>query len=128
MQDYHQLEIWQRAMSYAVQVYVFAAQLPAEERFCLAAQLRRAATSVPLNVAEGSGCATNGEFGRFLTYAYRSLKEIITGLELCLRPYPTLPAQPIANLIDEGNQISRMTRRFMQRLEKPQDSKLKTPN
>ena len=82
MQDYHQLEIWQRAMSYAVQVYVFAAQLPTEERYCLAAQLRRAATSVPLNVAEGSGCATNGEFGRFLTYAYRSLSHGLATLGL----------------------------------------------
>jgi four helix bundle protein len=54
-----------------------------EERFNLADQLRRAAVSVPLNIAEGAGSAGNAEFGRFLSYAYRSLKETITALELC---------------------------------------------
>jgi four helix bundle protein len=116
MQDHHQLDIWQRAMTYTVQIYEFSAQLPDTERYNLTAQLRKAATSVPLNVAEGSGCTTNGEFGRFLGYAYRSLKEAITALELCQRLYPSLPAQPITGLIDEGNQISRMTHTLMQRL------------
>jgi four helix bundle protein len=64
MQDYHQLEIWQRAMAYAVELYQFCAQLPGDERYNLTVQLRKAATSVPLNIAEGSGCASNGEFAR----------------------------------------------------------------
>jgi len=93
MQDYHQLDIWQRAMVYVA-----------------------AATSVPLNIAEGSGCPTNGEFARFLSYAYRSLKEVVTCLELSQRLYPALSAQPFDALIDEGNQISRMTRRLIERL------------
>ena len=99
-----------------MQIYAFTAQLPPGERYCLAAQLRKAATSVPLNVAEGTGCTTGVEFGRFLSYAYRSLKEVLTALELCQRLYPTLQVHPVGDLIDEGNQISRMIRRFMQRL------------
>ena len=47
MQDYHQLEIWQRAMDYAVRVYEFTAQLPADERYNLVSQLRRAARRCP---------------------------------------------------------------------------------
>ena len=116
MQDYHELEIWQRAMAYVAALYRFSAQLPEAELYNLTAQLRRAATSVPLNIAEGSGCATKGEFARFLGYAYRSLKEVVTCLELCQRLYPALPVQPVNVLIDEGNQISRMIRSFMQRL------------
>jgi four helix bundle protein len=116
MRDYHQLDIWKRAMAYAVQIYAFTAQLPQDERYCLSAQLRKAATSIPLNVAEGTGCTTDVEFGRFLTYAYRSLKEVVTGLELCQRLYPTLQVNLVGDLIDEGNQISRMMRRFIQRL------------
>lgn len=116
MQDYHQLDIWQRAMSYTVQIYEFSAHLPDAERYNLTAQLRKAATSVPLNIAEGTGCTTDNEFARFLGYAYRSLKEVVTGLELCQRLYPALPAQPVTALIDEGNQISRMTHSLMQRL------------
>ena len=75
MQDYHKLEIWRRAMDYAVQIYEFASHLPAEERFNLASQFRRAAVSVPLNIAEGCGCSTDAEFARFVGYGYRSLKE-----------------------------------------------------
>ena len=119
MQDYHQLDIWQRAMTYVVQIYEFSAQLPQDERFNLTAQLRKAATSVPLNIAEGSGCATNGEFARFLSYAYRSLKEVVTCLELCQRLHPSLSAQSVTGLINEGNQISRMTHSFMHRIGAP---------
>jgi four helix bundle protein len=116
MQDYHQLEIWQRAMTYTVDLYRFSAHLPDSERYNLTAQLRKAATSVPLNIAEGAGCGSGGEFIRFLGYAYRSLKEVVTCLELCQRLYPELPSQHLATLIDEGDQISRMTRSLMQRL------------
>jgi four helix bundle protein len=116
MQDYHQLEIWQRAMTYVVQLYRWSADLPDSERYNLTAQVRKAATSVPLNIAEGSGCTSDGDFARFLGYAYRSLKEVVTALELCHRLYPALPSDSVTMLIDEGNQIARMTRSLMQRL------------
>ena len=116
MQDYHQLDIWNRAMDYAVSVYEFAASLPIEEKYNLASQLRRAATSTPLNIAEGCGAASNTEFGRFLSYAYRSLKEVITALELCQRLYPSLRRDPAQTLIDEGNQIAKMTYKLMQKV------------
>jgi four helix bundle protein len=129
MQDCHQLEIWQRAMAYATEIYRFSAQLPDGERYNLTAQLRKAVTSVPLNIAEGAGCTTNGEFSRFLGYAYRSLKEVITCLELCERLYSALPVPPVGTLVDEGNQICRMTHSLIQRLntQRP-NSKLITQN
>lgn len=116
MQDYHRLEIWQRAMAYVAEIYRFAGTLPDAERFNLTAQLRKAAVSVPLNIAEGSGCLTGGDFARFLNYAYRSLKEVETCLELVERLYPELPRETIQGLIDEGAEIARMTHTFIQRL------------
>ena len=116
MQDYHRLEIWERGMNYAVEIYRLAAKLPVAERYNLASQITRAATSVPLNIAEGCGCTTKVEFARFLSIAYRSLKEIVTCLELTERLYPDLAPKEIPVLIDEGDQISRMTRTFIQRL------------
>src|ERR1041384_4111221 len=98
MQDYHQLDIWNRAMDYAVAVYEFAASLPEQEKYNLASQLRRAATSAPLNIAEGCGATTNTEFGRFLGYAYRSLKEVVTALELSARLYPVHPGDRMKSL------------------------------
>ena len=116
MQDYHQLDIWKRAMDYAVVVYELAATLPPEEKYNLASQLRRAVTSAPLNIAEGCGVASNAEFARFLSYAYSSLKEVVTALELCERLYPLL-RERTASLIDEGTQISRMTYNLMQKVD-----------
>jgi four helix bundle protein len=120
MQDYHQLDIWNRAMDYAVSVYKLAAALPAEEKYNLGNQLRKAVISVPLNIAEGCGSASNPEFGRFLSYAYRSLKEVVTALELCARLFSSLPRDATQPLIDEGNQISRMTYNLMRKLN-PED-------
>ena len=120
MQDYHQLDIWNRAMDYAAAVYRFAARLPEQEKYNLASQLRRAVTSAPLNIAEGCGAASNTEFGRFLGYAYRSLKEVVTALELCERLYPSLPPDRMQSLVVEGNQISRMTYALMQKVD-PED-------
>lgn len=47
---------------------------------------------------------------------HRSLKEVVTGLELCQRLYPALPLEPTGALIDEGNRIARMTRTLIDRL------------
>ena len=117
MQDYHQLDIWNRSMDYAVVIYEFAANFPVAEKYNLASQLRRAVTSVPLNIAEGCGSTSNAEFSRFLGYAYRSLKEVVTALELCQRLYPTLSQDRLPSFINEGNQISRMTYNLMQKLD-----------
>src|SRR5438552_14114273 len=117
MQDYHQLDIWNRSMNYAVSVYELAATLPQEEKYNLGNQLRKAVTSAPLNIAEGCGSAGNMEFGRFLSYAYRSLKEVVTALELCERLYPLLPQPRMKSLMDEGNQISKMTYVLMQKID-----------
>jgi four helix bundle protein len=122
MQDYHQLDIWKRAMDYAVAIYKFVTSLPEQEKYNLASQLRRAVTSGPLNIAEGCGSASNAEFSRFLGYAYRSMKEVVTALELCARLYPSLPSDRIEALIDEGNRISRMTYALMQRIDSGESS------
>jgi four helix bundle protein len=106
-------------MDHTVAIYEFLAHLPAVERHNLADQLRRAATSVPLNIAEACGSTTNREFGVFLGYAYRSLQETITGLELCQRLYAPTLAERIASLVDDGNQISRMIRALMRKASTP---------
>ncbi len=118
MQDYHQLDVWQRSMDYAVAINGFVKELPESERYNLVSQLQRAATSVPLNIAEGAGSSARAEFARFLGYAYRSLKEVITCLELCGRIHAAQPCTRQApGLIEEGSQIARMTRSLIQRLE-----------
>lgn len=116
MRDYHDLAIWNRAMDFTAGVYRFTAGLPGAERFNLCSQLRRAATSVPLNIAEGSGAASDPEFARFVGYAYRSLKEVLSGLELCARLHPSSRTTALTTLVDEGTQLARMLHTFRARL------------
>jgi len=80
MQDYHHLDVWQRAMDYTVNLYRFSAQLPVTERYNPSTQLRRAATSVPAISLKAPAAPPTGEFARFLGYSYRSLKEVVTCL------------------------------------------------
>ena len=72
-------------MDLAVDIYQVTRSLPSEERYGLAAQLNRAAVSVPSNIAEGAGRETNREKRRFLIDARGSLNEVSTQLELCRR-------------------------------------------
>jgi four helix bundle protein len=72
-----------------------------------------------LNMAEGCGSASNAEFARFLSYAYRSVKEVVTALELCERLFPSLSRDRTKALIDEGSQISRMTYNLMRKIDPP---------
>ena len=79
--DFRELKVWQHAMDLAEEVYRFTATLPAEEKFGLVSQIRRAAVSVPSNIAEGNSRATRGEYLQFLGIARGSLAELQTQLQ-----------------------------------------------
>jgi four helix bundle protein len=83
--DYRDLVLWQRAMELATEVHRVTLKLPRHEMFGMSAQLRRAAVSVPSNVAEGSGRRTTREFIAFLHIARGSLSELKTQLDLARR-------------------------------------------
>lgn len=74
---FEKLEVWQMALEYVDYVYVLADQLPRSEDFNLKSQITRAATSVALNIAEGSTGQTDVEQARFLGIALRSLVETV---------------------------------------------------
>ena len=81
---YRQLFVWQKAKALAVQVYRSTEQFPRNETYGLTSQLRRAAVSVPSNIAEGQGRLTSGEFSHFLGQARGSLLEMETQLDIAL--------------------------------------------
>ena len=80
--DYRDLVLWQRAMELAAEVHRTTLNLPKHEMFGMSAQLRRAAVSIPSNIAEGSGRRTTREFIAFLHIARGSLSELRTQLVL----------------------------------------------
>src|SRR5579863_9769822 len=79
---YRDLEVWQAAMELAVQVYRLTAMFPKEERYGLTSQIRRAAVSVPSNIAEGKGRSSDKELIQFLCHSRGSLFEIETQLAI----------------------------------------------
>jgi four helix bundle protein len=80
-----ELVAWQRAMDLVDSVYKLTKRWPREEVFGLTNQVRRAAVSVPSNIAEGHGRKQDGDFGRFLSIAYGSLMEVKTQLLIAVR-------------------------------------------
>ncbi|HAP69180.1 MAG TPA: four helix bundle protein [Flavobacteriales bacterium] len=65
-------------------IYIFASELPSDEKFNVISQLKRASVSIPLNIAEGVGRNTDKEFRHFLHIARGSLSEVNTILDLCV--------------------------------------------
>ena len=76
------LEVWQLARKLVADIYAISAAFPTSEQFGLTSQLRRAAVSVPCNIAEGWGRDADGDFARFLRIARGSLNEVETLLIL----------------------------------------------
>ena len=79
---FRDLEVWKAAMELTVQVYRLTARFPKEERYGLTSQMRRAAVSVPSNIAEGKGRASDKELIQFLCHSRGSLFEIETQLAI----------------------------------------------
>ena len=82
---FESLDVWQRALEYIDITYAIAEQLPQSEQFNLRSQLTRAATSVALNVAEGSTTQSDAEQARFLAISIRSLIETVACLKIIER-------------------------------------------
>jgi len=79
------LIVWQKAMDLAEVIYVLTKNFPKEETYEITSQMRRAAISIPSNIAEGSGRKTMKDYKQFLAIAYGSALELETQFLLCKR-------------------------------------------
>lgn len=84
IESYRDLDAWKLSMRAVRSIYVLTRAFPADERFGLTSQLRRAAVSVPSNIAEGWGRQSTPEYARFLRVARGSLYEVETQLLIAL--------------------------------------------
>ena len=108
------LVVWQRAMELVKQVYVLSKKFPADERYALTDQLRRAVVSIPSNIAEGSGRSSNADYAHFLSIARGSLYETMTQLRIAidLGYIPEL-SEDINSKIDEvGRMLGAMLKKY----------------
>ena len=115
IRDYKDLVVWQKGMQLASQVYQLTQSFPAEEKFGLVSQMRRAAVSVPSNVAEGQARNTTGEFVQFVSHAEGSLAELDTQIRLSIElGFCREPAvKSIQELIVEEQKMLKSLRRSL---------------
>ena len=110
--NYSDLIAWQNAMDLVELIYKTTAQFPRDEIYGLTNQLRRAAVSVPSNIAEGQGRGAANDFRRFLFISYGSLREVETQTLIAKRLHFLTDAQTdrVINLTGEvGRLINGLT-------------------
>jgi four helix bundle protein len=107
IRDYQDLLVWQKSMDLVAEVYRIVGLLPLNEQYGLSSQLRRAAVSVPANIAEGFGRWHKKEFVRFLLVANGSVKELETHLLISVR-LGFLKQEAIEKAVQMGKEVSKM--------------------
>lgn len=84
IKSYRDLLIWQKGIEIVTDIYSITNEFPREEIYALTAQMRRAAISIPSNIAEGYGRNSQKEMAKFLNYSLGSLFEVNTQIEIAL--------------------------------------------
>jgi len=107
MFGFEKLEVWQKSIDFADEVYRITQRFRDYEKFGLAIQMRRAGVSVSSNIAEGSSRESKKEFVRFLQIAYGSLMEVVSQLHIAQRQ-EFLPNDEARNLYRAAEEIARM--------------------
>jgi len=107
IRSYRDLVVWQKAFDLVAEVYRYTQQFPKEEMYGLVSQLRRAAVSVPSNIAEGHARVSTGEFRQFLGHAQGSLVEIETQILIAER-LNLLDSNVTSNLLRRTDEIGKM--------------------
>ena len=118
---YKDFTVWQKSMDLVVEVYKVVKLLPKYETYGLADQMRRAAVSIPSNIAEGQGRNSTVEFIRFLNIARGSRCELDTQLQICVRLeyVKNVDVEPAINLsVEVRKMLSSLIKKLKDSLEK----------
>jgi len=115
---FRDLLVWQKAMLVVKQVYILTRQFPAEERYGLISQMRRAAVSVASNIAEGQARHSTGEFIQFISHAEGSTAELETQLQIAidLEYSSAAESKSLFDLLEEIRKMLNSLRRRLQGL------------
>ena len=107
MRPHEKLDVWKKSIDFVVAVYKATEGFPKEEKFGLTSQLRRAAVSIPANIAEGAGRRSDREFAYFLSNSQGSASEVDTEL-LIARRLTFIEEDDYATLGSSLDEIGRM--------------------
>jgi len=113
--SFKDLIVWQRSMDLVEEIYQIIKCLPKEETYVLSDQMRRAAISIPSNIAEGQVRNSTKEFVNFLSIARGSSAELYTQLQICVR-LQYLPEEKILKALQLQDEVGKMLKALIQRL------------
>jgi four helix bundle protein len=116
MHRFKNLEIWKLGREFCSDIYTITSKFPDTEKFGIINQLRRAAVSVPSNIAEGASRKSNRDFSRFLEIAIGSIYEIETQL-LISQDLGFAEKSEVDSLLRKLNSILKMTSKFKSTLD-----------
>jgi four helix bundle protein len=116
--NYKDLKVWQKSRSLVREVYSVSSKFPPEERFGVVSQFRRAAISISLNIAEGSGRGTDKDFRNFLHNAFGSSFEVENLIFLCL-DLSFIDKAIHDDLLNKVSEIQKMLNALIQKFETP---------
>lgn len=114
---FEKLEVWQKALELADDVYAVTRSFPADERFGLTTQMRRATVSISSNIAEGSSRSSDADFARFIEIAYGSLMEVVSQSMIAHRE-SFMQEEPLRSLYEKVEELARMLSGLRNQLQK----------
>lgn len=117
--SYKDLQVWNKSITLCKEMYTVTSLLPKEELYGLTSQMRRAAISIPSNIAEGQCRSTQKDFKHFLHVAYGSCAELDTQITLAKELFPTLDYSSAEQLVDE---VMRMINGLIQKIQASSES------
>ena len=115
VRDFRGLKVWEKAHQLTLSVYRVSVRFPTDERYGLTSQLRRAAVSIPANIAEGCGRRGDREMSRFLQISMGSASELEYHL-LLAHDLGHLDNQTHRELEERTTEVKRMLSSFLQKL------------
>ena len=121
---YRELEVWKKSKNLVIDIYKMTSYLPNEDKYSLADQIRRAAISIPSNIAEGQQRYSIKEFIRFTSISKGSVAELITQLEIVSELYPDLEKQVMV-LLTEYNLLGRKLNNLLSYLRTKANNKIR---
>ena len=115
--DHRQLVVWQKGIALTLETYRISRRFPRDETYGLTNQIRRAAVSIPANLAEGNGRTHRAEYAHFVSIARGSLREVDTLVEIALG-LGYVNEEELANVRELLDHLGRMLTRLLKRLER----------
>ena len=120
MFGFQKLDVWNKTIELADDVYRVTRGFPDYEKFALASQMRRAVVSLSSNIAEGSGRSSTREFVRFVQIAYGSLMELVSQMQVCERQ-SFVAAESAQRLYEKSEEVARMLSGLKSSLERREE-------